>query len=75
MTATPQTGPSPLPVSFIAEGSDPEGGALSYHWTLGDDTASMTGPAVTHEYRRRGTHTARVTVTDPEGARRSAELE
>jgi PKD domain len=30
---------------------------------------------VTHRYRRRGTHTARVTVTDSEGARESAELE
>jgi Trehalose utilisation/PKD domain len=51
-----------------------QGGALSYRWTFGDDSDSMSGREVTHEYRRRGTHTARVTVSDPEGARRSAEL-
>jgi PKD repeat protein len=74
MTATPQTGAEPLPVSFVAEGSDPEGGLLTYRWSFGDDSDSSYGREVTHEYRRRGTYTARVTVTDPQGARESAEL-
>jgi cytochrome c len=74
MTATPQTGAAPLEVLFSAVGTDPEGGPLSYRWSFGDDSDSRSGAEVTHRYRRRGTHTARVTVTDSEGARRSAEL-
>jgi PKD repeat protein len=74
LTATPQTGASPLSVSFSATGSDPEGGALDYRYSFGDQSGSATGGEATHEYARRGTYTARVTVTDPEGARGSAEL-
>jgi PKD repeat protein len=74
MTATPQTGAAPLQVLFSAEGSDPEGGALTYRWRFGEDEGSASGREVTHEYRRRGTYTARVTVTDAEGERESAEL-
>jgi cellulose 1,4-beta-cellobiosidase len=74
MTATPQTGAAPLLVGFVAEGNDPEGGALSYRWSFGDDSDSESGREVTHRYRRRGTYTARVTVTDSEGERESAEL-
>jgi cytochrome c len=74
MTATPQTGAAPLEVLFSAVGSDPEGGPLSYRWSFGDNSDSGSGSEVTHEYRRRGTHTARVTVTDAEGVRESAEL-
>jgi PKD repeat protein len=74
MTATPQTGAAPLEVLFSAVGSDPEGGPLSYRWSFGDDSDSRSGAEVTHRYRQRGTHTARVTVTDSEGARKSAEL-
>ena len=76
MTATPQTGAAPLRVSLVAEGSDPEGGALSYRWSFGggDDDDSKYGREVTHQFRRSGTHTVRVTVTDARGARASAEL-
>jgi PKD repeat protein len=73
MTATPQTGAAPLEVSFSADGSDPEGGALGYRYSFGDGR-SESGREVTHTYRKRGTYTARVTVTDPEGARGSTEL-
>jgi PKD repeat protein len=76
MTATPQTGAAPLEVLFSAEGSDPEGGELSYRWRFGgdDDDDSKSGHEVTHEFRRRGTYTAKVTATDAEGAKSSAEL-
>jgi PKD repeat protein len=74
MTATPQTGASPLRVGFVADGTDPEGGSLSYRWSFGDDSDSESGREVTHRYRRGGTYTARVTVTDSEGARESAEV-
>jgi PKD repeat protein len=73
--ATPQTGTTPLDVSFSAAGVDPEGGALDYRWTFGDQRTGASGSEVGHRYRGRGSYTARVTVTDSEGARGSAELE
>ena len=74
MTATPQTGAAPLAVGFSAEGTDPEGGSLSYRWNFGDDSGTVTGREVSHDYRSSGTYTAKVTVTDPEGARESAQM-
>lgn len=73
--ATPQTGTTPLDVSFSAAGVDPEGDALDYRWTFGDQSTGASGSEVGHRYRGRGSYTARVTVTDSEGARGSAELE
>jgi endoglucanase len=76
MTATPQTGAAPLRVGFVAEGTDPEGDELRYRWSFGDDDDDdpKYGREVTHEFKQPGTHTARVTVTDAQGARASAEL-
>jgi cytochrome c len=68
LTATPQTRASLLSVSFSAAGTDPEGGALDYRYSFGDQSGSASGSELTHEYGMRGTYTARVTVTDPEGA-------
>jgi cytochrome c len=66
-----------LQVLFSAVGTDPEGGPLSYRWNFGDDDdddSRSGGSEMSHRYLRRGTHTARVTVTDSGGARKSAEL-
>ncbi|MCY4726180.1 PKD domain-containing protein [Nocardioides sp. STR2] len=68
--AEPTTGTSPLDVEFSAEGTDPEGGALTYAWDFGvggtqDDTADTADASWT--YTEPGTYTATVTVTDPEG--------
>ncbi|UMG94682.1 PKD domain-containing protein [Nocardioides sp. TF02-7] len=38
---------------------------MEYAWTFGDG-GTATGPDPDHRYRKRGTYTARVTVTDPE---------
>ena len=74
LTATPQTGDSPLRVAFSAEGSDPEGGELDYRLRFGDQSGAASGSEATHRYRSRGTYTARVTVTDREGASAGAQL-
>jgi len=43
--------------------SDPDGGSLSFEWTLGDD-ATNTGATITHAYRSAGEYDVSVTVTD-----------
>jgi hypothetical protein len=47
--------------------SDPEGGALTYVWSLGG-TQIATGPTPTVGPFDDGSHTISLTVTDPEGA-------
>ena len=74
-SATPQTGSTPLDVALSAVGSDPEGGALDYRWTFGDGSGAAFGSEAAHRYRGRGSYTAKVTVTDSEGAKGSAEME
>ena len=63
--ADPSSGPAPLRVSFTATGLDPDGGALTYRWTLGDGT--VIGPEFEWTFRTPGTYTATVTATDDEG--------
>ncbi len=48
------------------DSSDPEGGALSYLWDLGDGDTS-TDPVVPHSFDEADTYTVRLTVTDPGG--------
>jgi glucose/arabinose dehydrogenase/regulation of enolase protein 1 (concanavalin A-like superfamily) len=70
VTATPQSGPAPLAVSFDGDGStDPEGGALTYSWDLnGDGTfGDATVPNPSHTYSADGTYVASVRVTDDAG--------
>ena len=74
LTATPASGKSPLKVAFVADGSDPEGGALTYRYNFGDGSKLATGRLQSHTYKKAGTYTAKVTVTDPEGATSSAQL-
>jgi PKD repeat protein len=67
-TATPQTGPAPLAVTFDASASaDPTGDPLTYQWTFGDGATSDTGPVVQHTYAAAGTFTASLEVRDPAG--------
>ncbi|PRH77372.1 glycosyl hydrolase [Streptomyces solincola] len=66
------SGKAPLKVAFSSAGtSDPDGDELTYAWDFGDGGAS-TAPDPTHTYRRNGSYTAELTVTDPTGRTASA---
>jgi DNA/RNA endonuclease G (NUC1) len=49
-----------------AQSSDADGDALTYAWSFGDG-GTGTGVNVSHTYRRGGTFTVRLTVTDTRG--------
>ena len=67
-TASPLSGAAPLLVSFDASASsDPDGTIEAYAWTFGDG-ATASGRTVAHAYAAAGTYTARLTVTDDDGA-------
>lgn len=71
-TASPLSGTAPLLVSFDASGStDPDGSIATYAWNFGDGV-SGTGRTASHTYAVVGTFTARLTVTDDDGATASA---
>ena len=58
---------APVQVNFDGTASnDPEGGALTYFWVLGDGTVSNQ-PTLTHTYDTPGTYNVTLTVTDEEG--------
>ncbi|MGK5740185.1 ThuA domain-containing protein [Micromonospora sp. URMC 103] len=68
-TATPTTGTAPLPVAFTATASPASGRTITDHvWDFGDNTPVAHGAEAAHTYARRGTYTARLTVTDNLGA-------
>ncbi len=54
-------------ITFRGGGSDPEGDAVSYGWSLGDGT-NTSGRNVTHSYRLPGNYTVVLTVRDDGGA-------
>lgn len=65
-----------LPSSFHAEATDPgtaDQATLKYHWEFGDGTQA-DGADATHAYAKPGTYTAKVTVTDKDGASASSEV-
>jgi len=65
--ATPTSGTAPLTVNFTGSGTDPDGTVASYDWTFGDGgTSNMQNPS--HTYTSAGNFTARLTVTDDQGA-------
>ena len=77
--ATPLVTRPGVPVTFDPAGSsdpDPTGSIVSYGWDFdGDgtiDQTSATGAPVVHSYTDFGQYTARVTVTDDQGAATSA---
>jgi PKD repeat protein len=75
LTATPTSGKAPLNVSFSATGSDPDGDALTYKYDFGDGSKPVTGRTATHKYAKAGVFTAKVTVTDTDGATGTAQVQ
>ncbi len=66
-TATPNSGPAPLIVEFVANAVDPDGDALSYLWNFGDpaspdNTSTLADPQ--HVYETIGTYEVWLTVSD-----------
>jgi len=66
-TASPDTGLEPLTVNFASNASDPDGSIASTLWTFGDGGISSDADPV-HTYQCDGDYTAKVQVTDNEGA-------
>jgi hypothetical protein len=69
LTATPEDGAAPLNVTFAVGGSDPDGGALDWTLTLGNETLGSgnrtTLPGnVTHQFSEAGNYTVILLVTD-----------
>src|SRR3712207_5801730 len=60
--ADPASGPAPLKVTFSATGVDPDGGQLTYKWTLA--SGSAFGQSVSWTFQTAGAHTVTLTATD-----------
>jgi endonuclease/exonuclease/phosphatase family metal-dependent hydrolase len=74
ISASPTSGNSPLFVTFSSSAHDSDGFITSYSWTFGNGaTSSVPNPTVT--YQSAGTYTARLTVTDDDGASSSATVQ
>ena len=74
-TASPTDGALPLDVSFDgAQSSDPDADPLAYDWNFGDRSAHGAGAQVSHTYKKRGTYTATLTVSDGHGGTDSATI-
>jgi len=75
--ANPVRGAAPLEVEFDASGSrDPEGFGLEYEWDFdGDGQVDSTLVRPRHTYTDAGVFTARLRVTDREGAQSEATVE
>jgi hypothetical protein len=57
--------------TFTAQGGeDPEGGELSYGWDFGDGS-NGSGPSASHIYRREGSYTVTLTVSNGEDSARA----
>lgn len=66
-SATPTSGTAPLTVNFAGSGTDADGTIASYAWVFGDGgTSNVQSPS--HAYSAAGSYTARLTVTDNQGA-------
>jgi PKD repeat protein len=71
----PYAGQSGTAISLNAgASSDPDGDSLTFSWDFGDGSTA-TGPEPSHIYGVPGIHTARLTVTDPQGGLATRDLE
>ena len=67
------SGPAPLTINFTGSGTDPDGIIASYSWNFGDgETSSQQNPS--HTYTTPATCTVVLTVTDNDGATKTASL-
>jgi PKD repeat protein/ribosomal protein L40E len=67
-TVSPSTQETNKQVTFNAAGSnDPDGTITTYAWDFGDGNTG-SGETTTHSYTTAGTYTAKLTVTDNDGA-------
>lgn len=74
IAANPTSGTVPLTVHFDGStSSDPDGVIASYAWSFGDGS-NGTGATTDHTYTTAGTYTARLTVTDNQGAQATAQI-
>jgi PKD repeat protein len=73
LSASPQSGPSPLNVLFDStDSTDTDGSIIDYSWDFGDGSSS-NGIFVNYTYTAIGTFTGKLTVIDDGGASASAE--
>ena len=61
-----------MKVTFTAQGTDPDGDALTYEWDFDDGSAKASGSKATHTYTQAGTYDATVTAKDPSGLTHTA---
>ena len=74
ISANPDSGASPLEVSFSSVGSsDPDGDPITYNWNFGDGNESIS-PNPTHTYTSNGNYIATLTLTDNLGSSASESL-
>jgi cytochrome c len=78
LAANPTGGTAPLTTTLTATATAPSGqGITDYTWDFGDNSAITHGATLrstAHTYSRKGTFTARVTVTYTSGETRSLNL-
>ncbi|WP_020521067.1 ThuA domain-containing protein [Catelliglobosispora koreensis] len=74
-SGTPVTGVAPLTVNFTGTVTAPPGRTIvDQEWNFGDNTAVVHSLTTSHSYPRKGTYTARLTVTDSAGATQSVNV-
>lgn len=73
-SASDTSGEEPLSVKFSGEGTDSDGTIVSYHWDFGNkQTSDEQNP--TYIYSSAGGYTAKLTVTDDNGATDTDEVQ
>jgi PKD repeat protein len=73
ISASATSGNAPLVDNFTSNASDADGQVVAFSWSFGDGDSSSL-PAVSHTYQAAGTYTARLTVTDNQGATATASV-
>lgn len=72
-TVSPSEADTGQAISFSSTSTDPDGTISSYAWDFdGNGTTDATGANVSHSFADNGTPTVTLTVTDDDGASRSA---